>query len=369
VITILHLITDLGRGGAQNALSRLVLGMDRAQFRSVVVSLKPGGPWTEVLRQAGVEVRDIGFERANDVFRAHTELQRILRQVEPNIVQSWLYHADLMATLARPHRFGASLGWNLRNSDLSESRRLDWRCLVALLAALSRTPRFVVSNSQSGIEAHLRMGYRPQRIELIPNGIDTQVFRPDLTNRAEARALFGLPQDKFLIGMVARYDDFKDHRTFAQAASLQPGAHFVLAGAGTDSAELKRLVSGFGLAARLSALGDVGQIATLYQAFDIATLTSSHGEGFPNAVAEAMACGLPVVATDVGATRDIVGDAGIVVQRGAPADLAKAWAQLGALAHIDRAEMGRRARERIATRYGLTTVIKAYEALYRAQAQ
>lgn len=367
MMTILHLITDLGRGGAQSALARLVMGMERANARSVVVSLKPGGAWADALREAGVEVRDLGFLGLGDALTAHAALQRLLRETTPDIVQSWLYHADLMATLARPRKFGAALGWNVRNSDLAASGRADWRLLTFMLARLSRAPDFIVANAQSGLEAHRRIGYRPRKAVLIPNGIDTEAFRPEVGARAKARAALNLPADAFIIGMAARYDSFKDHRTFIAAAERLDSAHFVLAGAGAgpENAELARLIADAGLGGRVHTLGDVSAITSFYQALDVATLGSSHGEAFPNAIAEAMACGVPVAATDVGDVREIVGEAGIVMPPRAPQALARAWETLAAMSEAERTTLGQSARARIVNRYGLAAAIRTYETLYR----
>lgn len=361
MIIVLHLITGLGRGGAEGALARLVLGMDRTRFHSVVVSLRAGGAWAAPLGAAGIEVRSLDMDSPLDLPRARKRLRRIVAEIRPNIVESWLYHADLMAALTSG---GARLAWNLRNSDLSQSRRLSWRILVMLLARFSRRPDVIISNSRAGLDAHLRRGYQPRRALVIPNGIDTRFFRPG--NRAAARALLGLPPEGFLVGMPARLEGFKDHATFLAAATLlartNPDAGFVLAGTGATLGNVA--LSSGGLGRRLHLLGEIANMPEFYAAVDLVTLTSSHGEGFPNVIGEAMACARPVVATDVGDVRALVGDAGQVVPPCAPQALADAWAEIARLNNEARAAVGARGLAHIERNFTLDTAIAAYQELY-----
>ncbi len=371
MITVLHVITGLSRGGAEGALSRLVQAMNREEFRSVVVSLRDLGAWGPKLRAAGITVHALDAERWSDGFAALRKLQRIARELQPHIVQSWLYHADLMATLARPRT--ARLAWNIRNSDLSQARR--WRALVATLATLSRAPDVVVANANSGLHAHLDAGYRPRRSIVIPNGVDTDEFKPNPAARVAARRAFGLPETSFIIGMPARADAAKDHATFFAAAAAVLGvradATFAIAGVGANprNASLKEAARSVGLDGRIAMLDEVDDMPALYAALDVVALTSVRGEGFPNVVAEAMACGLPVVATDDGDVRRIVGDAGHVVPRGDVPAVAKAMKQCIAAPPEARSALGARARARIEANFSLAAATAAYQQLYRELAR
>ena len=170
--------------------------------------------------------------------------------------------------------------------------------------------------------------------------------------------------------MCARVDPKKDHATFVKAAAMfaetAPEARFVLIGAGTDEpgSPLDGCIAASGIAARLVRLGLRQDICRLHAALDIATLSSAFGEGFPNALAEAMACGVPCVATSVGDSATIVGDTGLIVPPHDAAALAAAWERLRNEGHDGRAARGAAARHRIENRYALATMIAAYRGLY-----
>ena len=222
-------------------------------------------------------------------------------------------------------------------------------------------------NSEAGRAAHLRLGYRPRRWEVIPNGFDTALFRPDPKSRAAMRRALGIPGKAPLIGMLARFDPMKDHATFlaaaAHLAAERPDIHFLVAGRGVIP-ENSALAAGPALAGRLHLLGERPDAPCLLAALDIATLTSAFGEGFPNVIGEAMACAVPPVATDVGDAKLLIGATGRVVPPRNPVALAAAWDEILALNPGHRAAMGAAARERIVGNYSLQAVIERYSALY-----
>lgn len=368
MITIAHVITGLDRGGAEGVLARLVTSMDHAKFRNLVISLRDDGVWGGKLRAEGIEVHCLGIRDLFGMLAGRAKLKRLVQAAAPDVVQGWLYHGDLLATLATPP--STALAWNLRNSDLAASGRTSWRVLVALLSRLSTRPDVVIANAQANLNAHIERGYRPRRTHVIPNGVDTESFKLGACSRASARERFGLPDQAFLIGMPARYDGFKDHRTFLAAAALlsQTGLNVEFALAGTDigeaNATLVRLVDEAGLREGVHLLGETDDMPALYAAFDMVTLTSSHGEGFPNVVAEAMASGKPIVATDVGDVRQMIEDASLITPPRAPDALAKAWRAIVELGPDGRAALGARLRAHAEASFGMDAATHAYEALY-----
>ena len=202
-------------------------------------------------------------------------------------------------------------------------------------------------------------------------GAESVLARPD--ERAAIRAELGLSVDDLVVGMCARVDPMKDHASFVKAATLlaevAPEARFILIGAGTDEpgSALDRAIAASGIADRFMRLGLRLDVHCLIAALDIATL-SSISESFPNVLAEAMACGVPCVATDVGDSAAIVGDTGLIVPPGDAQALADAWNSLRREGPDGRARRGAAARRRIADRYALATMIEDYYALYRALA-
>jgi glycosyltransferase involved in cell wall biosynthesis len=370
MLTIVHLITALGTGGAESMLVRLAGRGDRGRFRTVVVSMTDAGAAAAAsLATAGVELRCLGLRRGLPDPRGLSRLRRILRELRPDILQSWLYHADLLALAATRSAPVRRLVWNLRCTDMEDLSPLA-ALSRRLLARASPLPDAVIVNSAAGRDFHQRLGYRPRRWQYLPNGFDTAELRPDPERRVRSRAALGVAPEAIVIGMAARWHPMKDHDNFlaaaARFAALWPQAAFVLAGPGVEAGNrpLVEALARRGLEGRVKLLGERGDMACLYPAFDIATLSSAWGEGFPNVLGEAMACGVPCVATDRGDAADLVAGSGIAVPPRDDAALAAGWDRLAALGPEGRQSLGERARAQIAARYELADIVGRYEAFY-----
>jgi glycosyltransferase involved in cell wall biosynthesis len=245
------------------------------------------------------------------------------------------------------------------------------RWVVRACAALSRRlPTKIVSCSDAGIGVHVDQGYAKERFVSIPNGFDTTALRPDAGYRRAVRAELGLAEDTVLVGQVARFDPQKDHRNFVQAAGLVAGqrldVHFVLVGKGCerDNIALADWIMATGACARFHLLGLRWDVRRLLAAFDINVLSSAFGEAFPLVVGEAMACGVPCVATDVGDSARIIGDTGRVVAPRDPVALAGAKLEMLGLSAAERQALGAAARSRILAEFSLPAVAARYAALY-----
>lgn len=366
-IRVLHLISTLDTGGAEQSLLRLVRSMDPFMFANEVVSMTSYGPMATKIEEAGIRVHTLGMRKGRPgiagVLRAH----RITRLFRPHIVQCWMYHANLMGlVLAGPKR----VVWNIRCSDIDLAAYGSvYRYTVLAGARLSPIPRAVVVNSLAGRKAHEDLGYHPREWVVIPNGIDPETFRPDEASRRERRAGLGIGGDAIVIGLVGRYDPIKDLPAFFKAAeffhAIHPGAHFVLAGRGLDTSntELAKALPRGIPGDHMHLLGEQQDMERFYPLLDILASTSV-SEGFPNAVAEAMACGVPCVATDAGDAASIVGDTGIIVQRRSPEQVFRAWLTLASMPQEARRDMGMRARERIRTLFAQDITTKRYCELY-----
>jgi glycosyltransferase involved in cell wall biosynthesis len=362
---VLHLITTLQSGGAQAMLLKLVSSPGCGALSHVVVEMTAPSESHERIRRAGVRTHSLRMTRGRASISAVARFARILRQERPALVQTWLYHADLLGLLALPV-LRVPLVWNVRCSWHVDLRGVAPRTC----ARLSRLPTAVVVNSQAGQTVHRQLGYHPRRWCLIGNGFDLQVFRPDPTAGPRLRAELGLAPESVLIGIVGRWDPNKDHATFLAAAAVlarrRPDVHFVLIGEGMASANttLHELIAECGLVERAHLLGRRSDVAWLTAALDIACCTSL-GEGFPNVVGEAMAAGVPCVTTDVGDAAQLVGDPELVVPTRDPTALAQVWTRLLALDAPALRALGMSGRERIAQRYALSSVISQYESLYQ----
>jgi glycosyltransferase involved in cell wall biosynthesis len=367
LIRICHLINDLDAGGAERALVNIVQRLDPLRFSNEVISLIEPGVFGHELRANGIPLTSLGMKRGRPNLFGLAKLVRHLHYSKPTILQTWLYHADLLGTVALQFAPSARLLWNVRCTDMATSpgsTRLRW--ISKLLARMSGLPDAVIANSERGKIFHQKIGYRPKRWIKIPNGVDTERFQPRFDMRGK-RAELGIETQGPVVGMVARYHPMKDHKTFLQAAIKfsrdYPDARFVLCGIDCDvqNEDLNRLISDTGLRDRVILLGIRDDMETVYPAFDLVTLCSTFGEGFPNTLIEAMACGVPCVATDIGASGEIIEDVGLIVPPSDPAALAQAWSSI---VTGPREALATKARKRAVERYQITRVSQLYETAY-----
>jgi glycosyltransferase involved in cell wall biosynthesis len=370
MITVLHLITGLEIGGAERMLAQVATRSDRARFRTVVVSMTGAGRIGPMIEAERVTVRSLDLRRGMPDPRGVFRLLRVLGEYRPDVLQSWLYHADLLALIARVTGPTKGLIWNLRCTEMAGTAGL-----CRLLAAFSGIPDAVIANSRAGQRYHQAIGYRPRRWVMIPNGFDCQLFRPDPKARRRGRAELSIPETAVAVLLPARYHPMKDHENFFAAARILAERHadvlFAFAGAATDPDHgvLRDAVVAHGLSGKIRLLGERQDLASFYPVFDIVTLSSAYGEGFPNVIGEAMACGVPCVATKVGDVAEIIGDCGVVVPPRDPEALAAGWERLVALGAEGRAAIGARARARIVENYDLAAVVRRFESLYEELVQ
>jgi len=369
-ITVAHVITELNMGGAEQMLYKLVTRMDPKRFRCIVVSMTDRGPVGEKIQKAGIPLFQLGMGLGKPTPTGLTRFYHVLKQESADIVQSWLYHADLLGLLVGRMAEVKRVVWGIRCSDM---RLRQYRPLTALTVrlcgVLSPLVDAIVVNSREGARIHRKRGYNTDRMVLIPNGFDTAGFRPDPLARPRLLKELGLEEGVKLVGLIARFDIMKDQRTFLKAAGLlaarDPKVHFVMAGRGVvpDNRDLASCLSE-GLEGRVHMLGQRDDVALIAAALDVASSSSAFGEGFSNTIGEAMACGVPCVVTDVGDAGQVVGDTGIVVPPGRPGDLAEGWRTILDLGEEERRSMGARARERIREHFELGVVVGQFEAFY-----
>ena len=232
MIRVCHLITGLDVGGAENTLVRICHALADHGYHQLVITMVPGGHLAGDLQRAGITVRSLDMRRGWPNPFSYIRLVRELRRFRADVLQTWMYHADLLGTLVRPFLSQVCLVWNLRCSDMRGDRRGSLKWLVNSLALLSGIPQAIIVNSRSGWADHVHAGYRQSRCVLIPNDVDTDRFRPLPEERAALRKALGLPLEATLIGLIARVHPMKDHGTFLTAAgqfrASHPDAHFVL---------------------------------------------------------------------------------------------------------------------------------------------
>lgn len=368
---VMHVITGLSTGGAETMLLKL-LSAASGSMEHVVVSLGDEGTIGPRIAALGVPVHCLGMKRsAPNPFRALSILP-LARRIGPQLIQGWMYHGNLMASLAAPAvRQKPPVLWNIRQTvyDLRRERWLTAR-LIRLGARLSSGPAAIIYNSQTSASQHQELGYRAEKRVIIPNGFDCRLLHPDEAARKAVRAELGITADTVLVGLVARYHPMKDHVGFLEAAAMvvrsHPQTRFVLAGTGISckEPELAEAIQQNELQAHVILLGERSDIPRLNNAFDIGCSASAWGEGFSNSIGEAMSCGVPCAVTDVGDSAYIVADSGFVAPSRAPQALANAIARLIDVGRSGRQQLGAKARQRIETEFSLLAIVQRYENLY-----
>jgi glycosyltransferase involved in cell wall biosynthesis len=374
VIKIVHIIAGLEADGAETVLHTLTSRMDRNRFENEVISLTGLGPMAARLEASGVRVRALGMRRGVPNPYHLLRLSQWLKESQPSVVQTWMYHADLIGGIAAGMAGKPVVVWGIHHTNLEPGQNKQLTIWTARMCAwLSRRiPKRIVCCSEVSLQAHAQFGYAEQKMEVIPNGFDLQEFHPDAEARSSLRRALGIAEQTPLIGMAARFHVQKGQRNFVDAArrlhARVPEAHFVLCGKGVDAnnAELTEWMERGGASFRgvFHLLGSRSDMPRFFAALDIAT-SSSLSEAFPMAVGEAMACGTPCVVTNVGDSAMIVGDTGKVVPAEDPQALADAWQTLLVSGAASRKQMGQAARNRVAQQFAVGAIVERYQELYR----
>lgn len=314
--SVLHIITGLNNGGAEAVLYRLC--SNESTYKHSVVSLMDAGKYGPMLISAGIDAHYLGMPRGKITFKGIRTLWRILRIERPDVVQTWMYHADLIGGVTARLAGVPKVFWGLRHTDLVAGQSSKTTILAARLCAhLSRfVPSGIVCCAERARAVHAALGYAKEKLTVIPNGYDITRFRPDPQARKELRQQWGVCENIPLLGMVARFDPQKDHITLLSALRFlkQSELEFrcVLVGHGmhSDNQPLNEAMDHYNVCDKVILLNQRSDIPSVMAAIDVHVLSSSFGEAFPNVLAEAMACGTPCVSTDVGDASLILGETG-----------------------------------------------------------
>lgn len=371
-IKVTHIINGMGVGGAELALYRLVAHADRSAWEMQVICLLQEKP-------LGLRLRELGFK----VFSLHVDKDRldplvlrrmvkILQEERPRIVQTWLQQSDLAGSIAAKLAGIRPVLWNIRHSTLHPSLTSRRTRLVSKVCAkLSpHLPARIVCCSESARQEQIKFGYCDRKLIVIPNGVDTDRFKPDAIAYASVRQELGVPPTTVLFGAIGRRHPAKDHPTFIRAAgemaSKCPDCHFLLCGEEVteDHPELRKHIDSTGFPERFHLLGQREDVPRLLAALDVLISSSCFSEGFPNVVSEAMASGVPCVVTDVGDSAHIVGKTGRVIPPGQPMEIARAGLEF---AHYGRQVLqscGIEARRRVVENFRLVQMVARYQDLY-----
>jgi glycosyltransferase involved in cell wall biosynthesis len=362
-VKILFLARDLVVGGSQRQLALLAAGLARRGHEVAVVVLYAGGSLEALLAGTGVRLLNLGKSSRWHVLAPLRRLRRIFLSERPAVIYAFLPAQTTLAALLP--RGDTKLVFGLRAAGMQPEH---YDALSALTyrseALLARRADLIIANARAVRANAITRGLPADRIAVVPNGIDTEIMRPDIAAGRAMRRTWGLSDHAFVIGCVARLEPMKDHATLLSAAASfardNSDTRFVCVGDGPLREEVKRRANSLGLADRIRWAGEFADMRAAYNAFDLATLSSAFGEGFPNVIGEAMACGIPVAATDIGDAGVIVGGLGEVVPPRNPAMLCSAWQRLRARLAQEPA-LHAAVRDAIVVNYGLEAMVRRTE--------
>ena len=360
---------SLGIGGAERQMVQLAVGLQARGYQVTVGLFYCGGALDRELTGRDIPIIDLGKRSRWDVAGFLLRLVRALREVRPDVVYAFLGTANTVAAAVRPFVPRSRLLWSIRASNM-DLDHYDWasRLSYRIECALSGSPDLIVSNSRAGADHAVAHGFPRERIVVVPNGIDTSRFRPEEALRREARARWGLADDEIAVGVLARIDPMKDHPNFLAAAAAvaarRPEVRFLCIGEGPEDyrRKLEAQAAAAGIADRVIWPGPTADPVPALNGLDIVCSSSSEGEGFSNAVAEAMACGRPCVVTDVGDSAFVVGDTGHSVPPRDPEALAAAL--LRALDELG-TDAGARTRARVVEQFSADRMVERTIACFR----
>lgn len=371
-VRVLHVITGLARAGAEIVLYRLLERADQDRIAPVaVVSLTGDGPLGDPIRALGVPVVLLDIRKRSALPGTLRALCRTIRDARPDVVQTWMYHGDLVGGLAARSAGVRNVVWGLHASTRpATGPRPAARVGVGISAWLShRVPARIIACAEAARDVHVGLGYDEGRMQVIPNGFELLATTDD--GRRDARSELRIASDRLVLLRLARYHPQKDYPTLLRAAGIVARQHdrlqLVLAGLDVtpDNDDLRRLLEANGLRERTTLLGLRDDPERLLAAADVVVSSSSYGEAHPLVLGEAMVAGVPVVATDVGDSAALVGpDAGVVVPPCSADSLAQALDELLSRSAVDRATMGRAGRLRIEKQFSLDRMVEAYQSLY-----
>lgn len=372
-IHITHVIVGLDVGGAERFLHRLVQAHhDSPLYQHRVISLTSKGVLGPRLEAEGIAVSALGMKSISDAPRTYSRLKRELQAQRPDILQCWMYYADLLGGLAGRRLGVKHILWGIRNSHFESGGTRLKRMVRRTCALASRhLPWRIVCVADSALEVHANAGYDRSRMQVIHNGYNPEAFIHSASGRQRLRQQLGIAPDTLVIGSVGRYSAAKDHYNFVAAADAalqhRPNLHFLMVGRDLTqhNEALTSQINATRNPERFFLLGERTDVADCLSAMDVFCL-HSRTEGFPNVLGEAMCVGLPCITTDVGDARLLLGETGSVIAPGDIAALAQAMVAISNLNTMQRQTLGAQARRRIVEHFTLGHAVERFESLYRA---
>lgn len=368
---VCFLLRSLERGGAERQVVVLASNLQSLGWETTVITFYSGGALSRELEQAGVKVRDLGKRSRWHTLGFLFQFVKLVRSIRPDVIQSILTVPNIVTGLLGPAIGKTAVVWGIRTSEMDLSQFDGFARFASWLErCLSWIPKLIICNSAAGRDISIARGFPSNRVRVIVNGIDTQMFVRDESARKRLHAEWKIMTGTAVIGIMARLDPMKGHNTLIEAVArlTERGnpLRLVCAGGGDERIlrDLKRLSCELKVDEKILWLGSRTDLPAVYSAFDVC-VSASIGEGFSNSIAESMACEVIPVVTAVGDSAAIVGEIGWVVPPNDSKILAEAIEKaISLLSKSDAGDVGRRARARIVERFSISSLVAASAAAF-----
>ena len=366
---IIHMITGLGNGGAENMLYKLLSKIDKNEYEIEVISMMDKGIIGPKIENLGIKVHTLNMKRGIPSITAIKKVMKILNNVD--VLQTWMYHADLLGFICGKLSGVKQIIWGIRHNNLDKNRNKRLLMIIANInKKLSKNVDKIVSCSKDATKVHIEFGYDKSKFITIPNGFDIVNYYNYPNSKFELGKELNLNfEGKNIVSHVARWDILKDYPTLIkcirEVVNENKNTIFLLCGKNinNNNKDLVNLIDENNISRNVYLLGSRSDIPKIMSASDVFVL-SSIGEGFPNVLGEAMACETPCVVTDAGDSRYVVGELGKVVNIGDYKGLAKEILYMLDLPKNELEDLGKKCREKIINEFELNKVVKMYESLY-----
>ncbi|HEX6032819.1 MAG TPA: glycosyltransferase, partial [Anaerolineales bacterium] len=362
--SILFLLRSFGVGGAERQLCLLASGLQQSGYRVRVAVFYAGGPMEQEARGMGIQIIDLKRRGRWDLIPFFFRLVRLVKTEKPDVLHSYLQVPNIWAAFIKIVLPRTKVVWGIRASNVEQKQYgWQWELTDKAESLLAKIPDWIICNSKAGMDHAARNGYPVAKMSVIPNGIDRQRFFPNRQAGLKLREEWGIEADQKLIGMVGRLDPMKDYPNFLRTAALlsreRSDVRFVCVGSGPDqyTREVRDLSRSLHLDSCLRWAGERNDLPDIYNTLDVMVLSSAYGEGFSNVLGEAMACGTPCVATDVGDAAQLIGSLGEIVPQRDPEALKRGILALLDRLERDKANLKKEAEQRIASQFSAAKLV------------